>query len=459
MRFFVLAVVMVFSRPALADSIDAATGLQLTNIVTGVNGVTDLRFLPDGRLIFTEKSGAAKVRQDDGTLKVMRQFPVDTQSEKGLLGLEVDPQFTTTRRLFFYYSRTNANGGTDLNRHRVVSMALNTDDTLDEASEHVLVENLRGPANHDGGALAIGPDGKLYIGVGDTGCNCSCAPGQGTNTFGTCLTNGNGKILRVNLDGSIPDDNPLVNETMVTACGNNCTDAVSSTHLAAPRKDIWAWGFRNPWRISFDAQTGNLWVGDVGEITWEELNIVKKGKHYGWPHREGHEGKAPSSCTNVTAQSGDCVDPVWACNQSEGNCSSITGGVFVDSVRWPAQWRGHYFFADGATGYLSVLTVNATRDAPLGDNPRFVLGRITGGQVPVALRLGPGGDIYIAGYGTQGGRIIRLSPAEPLPDVDGGTGGVLPGESKPCGCTVTPLTWLALLGALFAARVWKRRAL
>src|SRR5678810_1290057 len=115
-----------------------------------------------------------------------------------------------------YYSAAMSIGGTDVARHRVVTVALGNNDTIDTSQETILVQGLRGPANHDGGALAIGPDGKLYIGVGDTGCNSNTAPEPvytPTNFFATCLTVPNGKILRVNLDGSIPNDNPLVNAT------------------------------------------------------------------------------------------------------------------------------------------------------------------------------------------------------------------------------------------------------
>jgi uncharacterized protein (TIGR03382 family) len=441
---------LLCAAAALGDTLDPATGLKSTNVLTGLGPVTDFGFLPDGRILFTQKTGDVKIFEAPSAVKLAGTFIVNPASEQGLLGVAIDPAFATSHTLFFYYSADVSIGGSDTDRHRVVSITLKSDDTLDMASEKILVRGLRGPANHDGGALAIGPDGKLYIGVGDTGCNCDCAPGGADNTFATCLTGGNGKILRVNLDGTIPSDNPLVNETAVTACGPMCKSPVSATATAPPRTDIWAWGFRNPFRFSFDKQTGNFWVGDVGEVTWEEVNIVKKGKHYGWPWREGKFGLPNDKCAQVTPQSGDCVEPIFACNHSEGNCNSMTGGVIVDSCSWPAQWRGQYFFGDSDTGYVSALKINAARDNVEGTSPRTVVGRFgpPEPQFPVAFHLGPDGDLYVAIFNDTGvGRIAKISPIAPLacdagtPDgggAGGGSGGGAGGGGaampKGCGC-------------------------
>jgi len=390
-------------------------GFAIADHVTGLGPTTDLGFLPDGRMVIVEKDGAVRLRAADGTVTAAGSFPVDTTSlEKGLLGVAVDPDFATERRLFLYYSASDAAGGTSLDRHRVVSVLLKADGTLDAASEQVLVSGLRGPANHDGGALAIGPDGRLYVGVGDTGCNSGQPPGPSTpptNYFGTCLTNGNGKILRVALDGSIPADNPLAGVAEVTACAGACGSAPAGT--AAPRADLWAWGFRNPWRFTFDPQTGHLWVGDVGEVTFEEVTVVRKGRHHGWPWREGAAGWPLAKCAEIVGGGGECVEPAYACRHGaaaggvDGDCQSITGGVFLPAPRWPAPLAGRYLFADNANRRLWTLDVNAARDGVVPGSRRDVA-QLPGGQAPVSLRVGPDGDVYVA---VLPGRVLRISPS------------------------------------------------
>lgn len=414
------------SRSASADTWDPAftAAFDITDYVTGLGDVTDFRFLPDGRMIIIEKSGPAHTRNTDGTLIDAGSFPVNTISEQGLLGVEVDPAFATTKRLFFYYSADASVGGTNDDRHRVVSMTLKDDGTLDFTTEKILLRGLHGPANHDGGSLAIGPDGKLYVGDGDTGCNSGTAPEPPytpTNFFGTCLSNGNGKIMRINLDGSIPDDNPLVGVSSVSACGTGGACGAESTDPAsiaktAPRTDIWAWGFRNPWRSWFDPVTGNLWVGDVGEVTIEEIDIVQKGKHHGWPWREGHHGWPTSKCTEITPNVGDCVEPIYECEHGgggtwtpDGNCTCMNGGMIIDSCNWPAPFKGLYFYGDCANGRVWTLQPNAARDGVVTGS-RKQIGQI-GGAVPVSFHTGPDGALYL---GVLGGRVLRIFPKSPV---------------------------------------------
>jgi len=389
-------------------------GFRFSDLATGLTQPTDVAFLPDGSAVVTEKTGALRIRAPDGAISLAGVFDVDTESEKGLLGVVADPDFGTTRRLLLYYSLANTSGGTDLDRNRVVSVRLGTDGTVERDSEQLLVSGLRGPANHDGGALAIGPDGKLYVGVGDTGCNSRSAPEppyDPHNFFATCLSNGNGKILRVNLDGTVPGDNPLAAVAAATACGAACGADVSGTGLAAPRPDIWAWGFRNPWRFAFDPSTGLLWVGDVGEVTWEEITIAEAGRHHGWPWREGAHGWPRAKCGEIVPSTGDCLDPVYECRHGassggvDGGCQSITGGAFLAGTRWPEALRDRYLFGDNANGRIWTVRLDAARRAVFPGS-RVEIGRLAGG--PVSFRPGPEGDVYAV---VLAGQVVRISPA------------------------------------------------
>lgn len=426
------------SSPGRADSLepgDPASTFAITTEVSGISQPTSFAFLPDDRMVITQKSGEVILADTTGATRNIGYIPADSSSEKGLLDVLVHPSFASNRRLIFYYSLADGSGGTNVDRHRVVTIALDSADNLDMSTETVLVKDIRGPANHDGGALAIGPDGKLYIGAGDTGCNSGTQPEPiytPTNYFGTCLTNPNGKILRINLDGSIPTDNPLVNQS-VWSCGTSCATDPSGLPLGNPRTEIWAWGFRNPWRFWFDGTTGNLWVGDVGEVTYEEVDVIPPtggGKHYGWPWREGGKGHPTSQCQVVTPNAGDCVDPQYYCQHGtsttagiDGNCQSITGGLIVDSCLFPPTFRGKYFFADNAAGWLATLDPTTDRSSIVAGS-RKMFASVSG--QPVHLGVGPDGALYYAVIQNNGAGVIqRVAPLtpSPCPSVDAGSGG------------------------------------
>jgi len=464
MTRFIVAVLLAVAVPCTVSADSLSTSgtpspndlLDLDpNFVTGVSGVTDLRWLPDDRMVILTKSGTAYVRPaGGGALVTAGTFSVNTDSEQGLLGVAVDPNFTVNRKLYFYYSLANGSGGSDANRHRVVWRTLAANSMLDPG-ETVILSGLRGPANHDGGGIDIGPDGLLYVGVGDTGNNSGVPPGGGiTNYYGACLSDdptnrggGNGKILRVALDGSIPPTNPLVGATNVTQCGPGPSTPPDPGRLGDPRPEIFAWGFRNPFRLWVDPLTNKVWVGDVGEVTYEEVTIVQRGRNHGWPYREGGQGYPVTKCHdvrigtgpgNTPIQDGDCVDPVYYCLHGgasqgiDGGCTSVTGGLILDDCHWPDSIRGRYVFADyGSLGFW-MLTPTAARDGVTG--PRIDLGTITGGAV--ALRTGNDGALYIAAYNEN--RIARLSPKAPATCVTTTTSSTLPGESTTSTSTTLP---------------------
>jgi MYXO-CTERM domain-containing protein len=399
--------------PARADNLDPAVAadLNLQLALQGLNAPTGGAFLPDGRLIITEQY-TGFVRLWDGVSETpdgIGQIAVERSSERGLLGVAVDPQFATSRRVYFYYST----GGAQSVGYALMDPAT---DQLDIANMTVLLSGMAADRNHNGGALAFGPDGHLYIGVGDTGCNCGCSPGTNTsNYFGTCLTVLKGKVLRIDRDGGIPSDNPLVNVTEVQGCGTGagCSSASQAPNgTGTPRREIYAWGFRNPFRFGFDEQTGFLWVGDVGERTWEEVDVIQGPAHFGWPYREGQAGQPVTRCGQITPESGDCTEPAFVYARTEApntESASVTGGVFSNHCSWPAPYQGRYWFGDYAKARVWSLTPNAARDGVTGGRDIIV----TGAGGPVQFMRAPDGAVYYLGVTT--GTLWRITPKNPAP--------------------------------------------
>ncbi len=425
---------------ALADTVASGDPSSLLNVddgfITGLPQPTALEILPDGRFVITLREGHVLVGSPDN-LEDAGSFEVKSnEGEMGLLNVLAHPDFESNHLLYFYYSAGDGNGGTGMNRHRVVTVELGDDNTLDMSTEETILDGLRGSFNHNGGALSIYGD-KLFVGSGDTGSNSSQGPNamEITNYFGTCLTNANGKVLRVNLDGSIPSDNPLVGET-VTQCGAEPYDELTGATSNQPRTEIFAWGFRNPWRVWADPQTGNLWVGDVGEVTYEEINVVPSsgGLHFGWPFREGNEGHALDSCTGIDPDVGDCRPPAYVCETNGGStqpdnasvpngCDSISGGLIPSDCEWPAEFEGSYVFGDFQDLGVWTLGVNEARDNVVGAR-RELLTTQGGGVVHFTER---GGALYLVVHGGNG-HITRITPNSPDDSCTGsggnGTGGM-----------------------------------
>jgi glucose/arabinose dehydrogenase len=421
-RFFAASIVscLLVAPPAHADDLekdvahdlakDVAHDFTQSDYVTGLELVTSLEFLPGGKLVVTEKTGRVLVVLPDGEKVVAGELDVDAKTEKGLLTVIRHPKFAETHDLIFYYS---ARKNSDLDKHVVSLIRIGDDNRLDLASERVLVHGLRGPDDHEmGGGLAIDRSGRLLIGVGDTGCRAHKLPEppyEPTNYFATCLTNGNGKILRIGLDGSIPPDNPLVHSAEATACGDACGDDPFSRPKAPPRRDIWVWGVRNPWRLWVDPRTGSVWTGDVGDIAREEIDVIPEGggRHYGWPWREGGRGHTTAECRRVTPNRGDCAEPAYTCRHDDtpgdedSGCKSINGGLIVDDCRWPSAYRGRYFFGDNANGRLWTLEPTQARDGVVpGSRRNFA--QVNG--FAVDFDTGPDGALYVA--------VMRIPPEE-----------------------------------------------
>jgi len=252
-------------------------------------------------------------------------------NEEGLLGLAFDPDYQENGYFYVYYSAANP-------RRSVVSrFSLNQEDTdiADPESEVIIMEVEQPFSNHNGGQLAFGPEGYLYIGLGDGG-SAGDPQGNGQN-LGTLL----GSILRIDVselsaprDYDIPADNPFVG-------------------TEGARAEIWAIGLRNPWRFSFDLETGLLWVGDVGQGSWEEIDIITKGANYGWNIMEGFHCYSPSTGCN---QSG-LTPPIFEYDHSQG--CSITGGYVYRGDQMPSL-QGYYIYGDYCSGNIWALAYNGS---------------------------------------------------------------------------------------------------
>ena len=301
----------------------------------------------------------------------------DNQNEEGLLGLAFHPKYKENGQFFVYYTTREKPRTSYVSRFRVSS----TDpDQADPASEEVLMEIDQPYWNHNGGTVAFGPDGFLYIALGDGGAfNDPHMNGQNVQSL-------LGSILRIDIDHkdegrnyAIPKDNPFVD----------------SPRLARP--EIFAYGFRNVWRLAFDRGTGTLWAADVGQDLWEEIDIVRKGGNYGWNLREGKHKFGP-----VGAEArADLVDPIWEYHHDIGK--SITGGSVYRGKLLP-KLQGYYLYGDYVSGKLWALRY----DAKLG---KTVENRsIAGDNIPV-ITFGEdeAGEIY---FSDSFGRLFHFVDAK-----------------------------------------------
>ncbi|HEX9147996.1 MAG TPA: PQQ-dependent sugar dehydrogenase, partial [Thermoanaerobaculia bacterium] len=275
-----LAVTLVLLAAAAHAATYSVAGFSDTAVVSGLDQPTDFAFLPDGRILILEKPGRVKIAPSGGGVPVLAldiTTSVDDAFEKGLLGVCLHPQFATNGYVFLYYT-------TNTPRNRISRFTL-TGSTL--GSELVILDNIEATnGNHNGGTVLIGNDGKLWAAPGDSGTGGTKAQildAASPSRF-------NGKVLRMELDGSPPADNPFVGDP-----------------TKEPR--IWAYGFRNPFRFSFRPTNGSIYIGDVGQSTREELDVGVAGGNFGWPYMEGfiQQPGGPGPCPATTT----CLPPVF----------------------------------------------------------------------------------------------------------------------------------------------------
>ena len=388
-RFIISLLVGLFVLAA-CFGINAATlpaGFTETQVATGLSNPTAMEFAPDGRLFVCQQTGQLRVIKNGALLSApFFSLTVDSSGERGLLGIAFDPNFQTNNFLYVYYT---ALASPRFNR---VSRFTANDDVAAANSEVVILqlENLNA-TNHDGGAIHFGPDGKLYVAVGD---NANSANSQ-------TLNNRLGKMLRINADGSIPADNPFFDTA------------------SALNRSIWALGLRNPFTFAFQPGTGRIFINDVGELTWEEINDGIAGSNYGWPVTEG-----PTTDPRFRS-------PLFSYGHGATSTTgcAITGGTFYNppTVQFPGSYLGKYFFADLCTGWIRVLDPSNNTAAGFAADIHN----------PVDLKVAADGSLYYLSIGAAAVFKVQFPANQVAPSISTQPSNQAVTEGQPATFSVT----------------------
>ena len=367
------------------------------------------------------------------------QLPVDSDSEKGLLGVEVDPQFQTNGFLFYA-----SDGPTTANKHRVLRVRLDPTTSLlaapasnaprrrPESWSSSRTSRARRTTTAEGWPSAR-REALRRRGRHRVQLRRATRRDASPTTSGPASPPPTGRSCASTSTAASPRTihSPLPGRRCRPAPGARAARPNPANVTGTPRTEIWSWGFRNPFRFWFDAQTDRLWVGEVGEVSYEEINLVTKGQHYGWPWREGRlrvsgdpmrrPGRQRQAGPTAWSRPTSVSTPAQLGN-NDGDCQSITGGVFVDSASFPAPYRGRYFFGDNANGNVWTLTPNAARDGFVSA-PRADFG--TGFGTVTRFLVGPDGALYLSRIE---GSILRIAPK---PGVDAGVPDAGPPDAGP----------------------------
>ena len=411
-----LLALTALSLPAPAVTLPPGFGDAL---VATAGAPTALAFTPDGRLLVATQGGALRVVSGGAllpTAALTLGTKVCSNGERGLLGVAVDPQFATNHWIYLYYTFNKNNNGCPTQSlagpvERISRFTLDVPaaNVVDPATELVLLDGvLNFAGNHNGGQLRVGPDGYLYAGIGDGGCDYAGDSGcQGSNDASRDRNVLNGKIVRIGRDGSVPATNPFLG-----AGTARCNAGPSAPGTIC--QEAYAWGFRNPFRFSFRPGDGALFVDDVGEGSWEEVDVVQAGGDYGWPCREGaHTALTTNHCSPTPM---NMLDPYYEYphgtipGTSTTGCGTVTGGAWVPAGAWPATYDGAFLFADFNCGAIAHL---ATAGPPSASDFATGLGSFT----VVDLLMGPsatGTSLYYTTY-AGGGQVRRIDFAAPPP--------------------------------------------
>jgi glucose/arabinose dehydrogenase len=376
-----LVAAIVWSSASLA----VPAGFANEVVVPDITAATTMAFLPDGRMLVGELGETVWVVQAGASAPDPTPFLSITGSgyltgEQGLMDIRPDPGFASNHYYYVFYTHGTASA----NHNRLSRFTASGNGTLANSELVLWEDDQTAQDGHHGGGIAFGNDGKIYFTQGE-----NFLP-----EYAQDLSSYRGKVMRINADGTVPTDNPFYD-------GNG------------PHKDqIWAYGLRNPFRISTDPVTGRIYIADVGEDSFEEVNLGVAGANYGWPLCEG-------SCP----QQPGVTSPIYA--YSHGNRdASITGGFVYRGTQFPAEYQGSYFFADYVQNWIKRLTFDAAGNVTGASNFEPIDGAADGPYGdPVKLVQGPDGSLYYVDIGFNndhvpneaGIRRIRYTPTNAPP--------------------------------------------
>jgi glucose/arabinose dehydrogenase len=360
------------------------SGFTRVTVATGLSQPTAFAFKGEKSFVTEKATGSVRIVRPDGSVRPQPYVTVNVsaESERGLLGIAVDPHFATNRFVYLYY--TTGPGALDYTGSPKNRVSRFTSVLGFGTAETILLDNIPSDAgNHNGGDIHFGFDGKLYVAVGD---------GGQFHDDAQTLDNLRGKILRINPDGIPPDDNPHKHDLDARRCGRPGGPRPGS----GPCKEIYAYGLRNPFRFSFRSFNGSYVIADVGQNTWEELNVLVADGNYGW---NGVEGPCPvpsnPNCDpNTTPYPPQFEFPIHFYNHSGigETGQTIIGGAFAENgSNYPAPYAGTYFYGDFSANWIHVLTMDP-------DNKVTNLLDFATLTQPVAFANGPDGNIYVLSF-------------------------------------------------------------
>lgn len=420
-----LSASLVVSGILKADSLpntNVPAGFSLTSVATGFVEPTTAQFTPDGRIFVSQKDGTIKIVKNGQVLSqpFYATPKVNNYVDRGLLGMTLDPNFTANHYVYLLYTYDNQPGVNAAPKTGRLLRITANGDTAVAGSEQVILGTTIGTAaqpscenypvntncipadglSHGPDTILFGPDGKLYVSVGDSASyddvDVKAFRAQNLDSL-------SGKILRLNPDGTAPADNPFYT--------GNPTDN---------RSKVYAYGLRNPFRFGIRQSDGVLVVGDVGWSSEEEVNVVFPGANFGWPCFEGNEVQNGAGGTAAYKDQAQC-QTFYANPPNELSfpkltyphppSSAIVGGAFYDGDAYPSQYKGKFFFGDYAKNQIYTMAFDANDDMVPGTNTTFA----SNAAGPVSFFTGPEGDLYYVGIITGGIYHIAYSTGNQAP--------------------------------------------